>query len=71
MIIKIGPKKKHLKVPDNCTVVTSGKCRRGDFFANVGNPNSTHWSGTTSEDWGMDWDFFECLIRSKGAVGHE
>jgi hypothetical protein len=63
MIIKFGPKEKHLKIPDGYIQVTEGVCKKNDKFANVGNVNSPFWQITDEEDWGNPVGEFECLIR--------
>jgi hypothetical protein len=61
--VKIGDKGKHLKIRDGYYVVTTGNVQEEDLFANVGNPNSPHWSPAEKEDIGDPVDWFECIIR--------
>lgn len=63
MIVKIGPKQKHLKVPNGFFVVQNGFCLKDDMFAYVGNPNSPFWHTVEKDDIGMPYDSFDCLIR--------
>jgi len=59
--VKVGPKGRHITIPDGWVVVTSGVCKKGDKFVNC---SSWKWSETEEEDWGDEFDFFECLIRN-------
>lgn len=63
-VVKLGPKKKHLRLPFGYKVVTEGVCEAGDIYANMSNPNSPRWSVVEEDfDVGEPVSNFECLIR--------
>lgn len=58
--VKVGPKGRHMKVPYGYKVVADGVCVDDDKFAN----GMTYtWSSVESDDIGMSFDSFDCLIR--------
>lgn len=62
--VKIGPKQKHLNIPDSWTLVTSGPCVSGDMCADISNQNKPKWMLCTEEhEIGDDYSTFEALIR--------
>ena len=63
MIVKIGPKQKHIKVPDGYNVVKEGKVKQGDIFCAVGDYPKIYWQRVDDEDVGDDISYYDCLIR--------
>jgi hypothetical protein len=60
LIVKVGDKNKHLKVPDDWYLVIIGKCKAGDKFANL---QTFEWHEVEEDDIGLDNTDFEVLIR--------
>ena len=58
----MGPKKKHVDIPDGWYLVTEGVCIKGDMFIN---PHNFIIYNTEEFDYGIDADTFEALIRKK------
>lgn len=63
MIVKIGPKKKHLEIPAGWKLVTSGVIMSHDQFANVGEPNKPFWQIVDTDDVDDPVIWFEAVIR--------
>lgn len=61
-IVKVGQKKKHMKIPEGWEQVKEGDCERWDRFADL---SSFHFKRVEEDDIGMPFDFFDCLIRQK------
>lgn len=68
MIEKVGPKNRHVDIPDGWQRVTSGKVLRGDKFLLC--PSYTKWILVDEEDLQdcMMAENFDCLIRPIGKV---
>ena len=62
--VKLGPKRKHLVLPELWEIVKDGPCISGDMCANISNPNKPEWMFCTEEhEVGDDYSTFEVLIR--------
>ena len=60
MLVKIGPKGKHLDMPKGWHKVESGNAEKGDQFANL---MTYKWQEVDEEDIGYSFDCFDHLIR--------
>jgi hypothetical protein len=67
MPIRIGPKGRHLQIPDGWELVTEGFCSQGDRFLDASLAKfdgKANWILSTKEDWGDPFDQFDVLIRT-------
>jgi hypothetical protein len=62
MIIKFGPKNRHITIPDDYDVIKEGEVKVGDLFLNLSN---YHFNMVDSEDLLMDAGNFDLLIRKR------
>ena len=58
--VKVGPKNRHVEVPEGWRRVTQGQCKTGDMFVHLGTLKLTT---ATHDDVGMNWDDFDFLFR--------
>lgn len=61
--IQVGPKQKHLTIPEGWKLLTEGKVEDRDKFCNVGNQNAPYWEYVDSEDIGESVEDYDFLIR--------
>lgn len=59
-VVKVGPKEKHVKIPEGWRQVTAGECKKGDRYADL---LRYAFLKVEEEDLGMPADSFDCLIR--------
>lgn len=59
---RVGPKRRHVSIPDGWFRVVSGVCESGDRFART---DSGRFEFVDPDDVGMEWDSFDLLIRRK------
>lgn len=58
--IRVGPKRKHVRLPDGWHRVLVGSCIKGDQFLNLG---TYKFQPVEHDDIGISCDDFEVLIR--------
>jgi hypothetical protein len=58
--IRVGPKGRHVNIPEGWYRITSGTCISRDQFADT---RSGRFRPVESEDLDMPADSFDCLIR--------
>ena len=61
--VKVGPKQRHLRLPDGAEVVT-GNMKRGDMVANIHAPK---WEPIDREDEGQPAEWYDVVIRPQNA----
>lgn len=61
--VRVGPKHKHVEVPDGWAVVKSGPVRKDDMFVDL---RSYKFSPVDEDDLQMDAGDFDCLVRKVG-----
>ena len=66
MVVKVGPKERHVTIPEGWAPVTEGNCQAGDMFLNVGMfPQRVQWVHADEFDIGDTVACFDLLIREK------
>jgi hypothetical protein len=68
MTIKVGPKDKHIEVPNGYSLVTEGVAKEGDMFCNVGNYPKMYWQYVEPDDIGESVGFFDVVVRKTGRI---
>lgn len=63
--VKVGPKNRHMTIPDGWERVLSGPARKNDRYANL---QYYQFTDIEEEDLLFDAETFDCLIRRKGQV---
>ena len=58
-IAHVGPKGRHLKIPQGFSIVT-GPMKEGDLVANI---RKVHWEFIDQEDVGLDSGIYDFVIR--------
>ena len=60
--IKVGPKQRHMTVPEGWELVTQGGIYYGDYVANL---YSAQWEPVDRQDWEehLDVDIYDFVIR--------
>lgn len=58
--IQLGKKKRHLYYPEGFELVTTGICKKGDWFANLA---TFKWTRCEEDDIGMNATDFDFLLR--------
>lgn len=66
-IIKVGPKERHIEIPDGFDVVTEGTCQDGDYFAQAYElqKGTAKWISAGDCEIGDPFDMFDLLIHPK------
>ena len=64
--MKVGPKGRHITLPDGATVVT-GTMRKGDLVANIYNGK---WENIDREDIGQSAEMYELVCRVPQEKNH-
>ncbi len=59
MLIRVGPKGRHMVIPDGWEIITNVPMQPGDLCANI---YTARWEGIDDEDVGM-FPWQECVIR--------
>lgn len=60
MILKVGPKQKHLAVKEGYKLVTEGNIEKDDLVANI---YEALWEHVDAEDIGLPFDVYDFVIR--------
>lgn len=61
--VKVGPKNRHMTIPDGWERVLSGPARQNDMYADLCH---YRFMNVEEEDLLFDAETFDCLIRRKG-----
>lgn len=61
-VVKIGPKGRHLMIPEGWELIPAGQCKPGDRFANL---YTRRWQEVDADDIGDPAELFDYLIRER------
>jgi len=60
LTVKVGPKRRHLKIPDGAVLIKEGPIEHGDLVADI---HKGRWGFVDDEDVGLDAQVYDHVCR--------